>query len=309
MIPPQLLTEKHRREDRSSPFGVGLEVSDPLPVRCGKSEQPQNQRGQRRDEQQGFEALGVLRSRVTQREPESVALEVADGLLDLHALGVDALDAGAGPAMMRQRGGEQPRRSVHLSILRATSSALARPARARAPGAHQIQPAPVPVLARQTSPPDMAHPRGGLWVQRMDVAPAPCFRSQVFDAVANPPDPVPSECFDVAKPWTAESRVGDDDRPTALGQARLQLVQEPPVSPGIVVAAHRMHFFVDRNRSPLHRYRRLEDELLVREPAVGPIDEDHWTCDPSEHRPRQGAIDALSFLMQVPIAQQSVHGP
>ena len=88
----------------------------------------------------------------------------------------------------------------------------------------------------------------------------------------------------------------------------MQSMQESPVSPGIVVRAHRMHFFVDRNRSPLHRHRRLEDELLGRERAVGPIDENHRTHDPSQHRPRQGAIDALSFLMQVPIAQQSVHG-
>ena len=74
MVSPQLLTEEHCREDGSSPFGVGLEVSEPLAVGGGKSEQPQNQSGERRDEQQGFEALGALRSRVTQREPESVAL-------------------------------------------------------------------------------------------------------------------------------------------------------------------------------------------------------------------------------------------
>ena len=47
--------------------------------------------------------------------------------------------------------------------------------------------------------------------------------------------------------------------------------------------------------------------LLVRERAVGPIDENRRTRDPSEHRPRQVVIDAMPFSMQVAIAQQSVH--
>ena len=51
-----------------------------------------------------------------QSESEAVAFEVANDLLDLHALSVHVLDAGAGAAVMRQRGGEQPRGSVRLSI-------------------------------------------------------------------------------------------------------------------------------------------------------------------------------------------------
>ena len=81
----------------------------PLPLAGGESQQPQNQRGQRGDEQQCFEALGAFRSSVAQSESPSVALEVANGLFDLHALGVDALYARAGSSVMRQRGGEQPR--------------------------------------------------------------------------------------------------------------------------------------------------------------------------------------------------------
>ena len=151
------------------------------------------------------------------------------------------------------------------------------------------------MLARQTSPADMAHPCGGLPVQRMDVAPASRFRSQVFDAVSNPPDPVPSKRLDIAKPRPAESGVGDDDGATALGQDGLQPMQESPVGPRVVVAAHRMHLFVDRNRSPLHRHRGFEDEVLVRQRAVGPVDENHRSRDPSQHRARQGAIDTVSF--------------
>ena len=41
--------------------------------------------------------------------------------------------------------------------------------------------------------------------------------------------------------------------------------------------------------------------------TVGPVDENHRTRDTSQHRPRQGAINTVSFPMQVPIAQQSVH--
>ena len=76
MVSPQLLTEEHRGKDRSAPFGVGLEVSDPLAVGGGKSEQPQNQRGERRDEQQGFEALGAFGAYVAQCEPESLATTI-----------------------------------------------------------------------------------------------------------------------------------------------------------------------------------------------------------------------------------------
>lgn len=174
---------------------------------------------------------------------------------------------------MRQRRGEQPSGLVHLSILRATGSALARSARSTTKGAHQIQPAPVPMTARQTPHADMAHTRRGLSVQRMDEAPAPRFRSQVLDAISNPPDPVPSKHLDIAKPRTPESRIGHYDGPAAFGQNGLQSMQESPVGPGIVLRAHRMHFFVDRNRSSLHRHRHCEDELLVCQRAVGPIDE------------------------------------
>ena len=66
MIAPHLLTEEHCREHESAPLGVGLEVSDPLPLGSGETQQPQNQRGERGDEQQGFETLGALRSRVVQ---------------------------------------------------------------------------------------------------------------------------------------------------------------------------------------------------------------------------------------------------
>ena len=154
----------------------------------------------------------------------------------------------------------------------------------------------------------MTHARGGLSVQRMGEAPAPRLRFQVFDAIANPPDPVPSKRLDIAKPRSAESGIGHHDGPATLGQNGLQSMQESPVGPGGVVAAHRMHFFVDGNRSPLDRHRGLEDELLVRKRAVGPIDENHRTRDTTQYRPRQGAIDIVSFPMQMTIAEQSVYG-
>lgn len=71
--------------------------------------------------------------RVTQREPESMAFEVANGLLHLRAPGVDALGASTGAAVMMQRGGARPRGSVRVSILRATRSALARSTRSTTP--------------------------------------------------------------------------------------------------------------------------------------------------------------------------------
>ena len=57
MVTPQLLAKEDRGENLSAPFGIGLEVSSPLAVGGGKPKQPQNQRRQRGDEQQGFEAL------------------------------------------------------------------------------------------------------------------------------------------------------------------------------------------------------------------------------------------------------------
>ena len=50
---------------------------------------------------EGYEAR-----RVAQREFAAVAIEVANGLLDLHALSTDALDSGTGAAVRGQRGGE-----------------------------------------------------------------------------------------------------------------------------------------------------------------------------------------------------------
>ena len=183
-----------------------------------------------------FEVLGAFRACVEQREPEAVALEVADGVLVLHALSVDAFDPGTGAAVMRQRSGEEPWGCVHLSIRREASSAFARSARSTTKGTHQIQPAPVLVTARQTPHADVTHGRRGLSVQRMDEAPAPCLRSQVPDAIANPPDPVPSKRLDIAKPRSAESGIGHHDGSEALGQDGLQSMQESPVGPGIVVA-------------------------------------------------------------------------
>ena len=245
MIAPQLLTEKHRRQDAPAPFGVGLKMSSPLSIGGGKTQQPQDERSRCSEEQQSFEALGALHSRVTQREPQSVAFEVANGLLDQHTLCVDSLDPGTGSAVMRQRSGEQPRGLVHPTILRATSSALATSVRSTAKGTHQIQPAPVPVAAQQTLDADVAHARRGLSVQRMDEAPATRFRPHVLDVMSNPPDAVSSRGFDIAKPRPAESRIGHHDGPGALGQDGLRPMQESPVDPGIVEAVHRMHYFVE----------------------------------------------------------------
>ena len=111
MVAPQFLVKELRGEDGPAPFGVGLEVPGPFPVGASKTEKPQNERSHGSDEQLRFEALGTFRSNVAQRESEAVALEVANGLLDLHASGVDTFDAGGGAAVMRQRRGKQPRGS------------------------------------------------------------------------------------------------------------------------------------------------------------------------------------------------------
>ena len=42
MVAPQLLAEEDHGQDRSVPFGVGLEVANPLPVSGDESQQPQN---------------------------------------------------------------------------------------------------------------------------------------------------------------------------------------------------------------------------------------------------------------------------
>ena len=189
-----------------------------------------------------------------QRESPAVALKVANGLLNLHALSMDALDLVAGAAMMGQRGGEQSRDTMQLSILRTVDTAFARPARSPAIGAHQIQPTPVAVTARQTSPADVTHVRFGLSVQRVNEAPAPRLRVQVFDSLADAPNPVPPKGLHVTKPRTAESHVGDHSGATALGQHRVQPLQESPVGLRVVVASYRMHFFVDRERAGPNYY-------------------------------------------------------
>ena len=96
--------------------------------------------------------------------------------LALRALSEDTLDAGSGAAVMKQRSGKQPRGSVQQLMVRAMSTAFSGTARSATIGMDQIQPAPVPVLTRQTPQSDVAHPCGGLSVQRIDEAPASRFR-------------------------------------------------------------------------------------------------------------------------------------
>ena len=105
---------------------------------------------------------------------------------------------------------------------------------------------------------------------------------EVLNSIPNTSDPIPSLGFDIAKPRTAEFRIGDYDRATTIGQDVLQPPQNLTMSSGVVVAAHRMDLFADQNRSPLHRNRRFEHALLVRHLAA----------------------DTNSFPMQVSIAQQ-----
>ena len=70
MTSPEFLAEEYRGENVAALLSVGLEVSSPLPLAGGESQQPQNQRGQRGDEQQCFEALGAFRSSVLEPPPE-----------------------------------------------------------------------------------------------------------------------------------------------------------------------------------------------------------------------------------------------
>ena len=123
---------------------------------------------------------------------------------------------------MRQRGGEQPRGAVQLSVLRAMGSALAGSARSTVVRTHQIQPTPVAVTTRQTSPADVAHARCGLSVQRIDVTPALRLGFEVFDSITDTSDPVPPKGLHIAKPRTAEPRVGDHDGATPLELIRFR---------------------------------------------------------------------------------------
>ena len=79
------------RHNGAAPFGVGLEMPDPLAVAGGKPQPPPDERRQGGNGQQGFEALGAPGAGAAQFEAGSVAPEVANGLLDPHAPGVDAL--------------------------------------------------------------------------------------------------------------------------------------------------------------------------------------------------------------------------
>ena len=81
MVAPHLLTEKHCRENGAAPFGVGLKVPRPLPIGSDKTQQPQNERGQRSDEQQRLEVPAAFGPSIAQCETEGVAFKVANGLL------------------------------------------------------------------------------------------------------------------------------------------------------------------------------------------------------------------------------------
>lgn len=311
MVAQQFASEEHRREHAATPFGIGLEVPDPFARACREAEQPQNQRGECADEEQYFESLGLSRSRVAQCKAPAVAFEITKRFLDLHAPSVNSLDQRASPALMGQRGGEQPRRTVQSAIkpvVGAIAALFSRPARSTPIGPYEIQPTPVTVTSSKASHANMAHTWGGLSIQRIGVTPAPRLGSEVFDSVADPTDPVPAVGLDIAKPRSAETRIGDDDGSTALGQYRPQSLEKSPVGLGAVVVAHRMNFFVHRYRATPDRHRRLEHEQFPVEFAVGPIHNNDRAWNMLKQCPRQRRIHTVTFNMEMTITQQSVHG-
>src|SRR3954462_9177304 len=99
----------------------------------------------------------------------------------------------------------------------------------------------------------MVHPCGssrGEGTSRLPTAP---IFVVVFDLAENPAEPVPAERADGLKPGPPETRVGDEDGPTALGQEVLQSLKELAVGFGCVVVLQGINLLVQREGSSPHR--------------------------------------------------------
>jgi hypothetical protein len=89
------------------------------------------------------------------------------------------------------------------------------------------------------------------------------------------------------------NRIGDDDRPTAFGQHRLESQKELAVRSRAVVPLHWVDLLVQRDGAATGGGSGLDHQPPSTRRHVGPIDDDHRVFDSSQQSPGDRAIDPI----------------
>lgn len=82
----QLLSQEHNGKNCPVSNSVRLKVSREVLASSDQTEEPVKECSQRGDQEEYFEALAVAAPGVSETESPAMVLDVAKGLLDLHAL-------------------------------------------------------------------------------------------------------------------------------------------------------------------------------------------------------------------------------
>lgn len=166
-MPEHFAAQEYDREHRTSAFGVCLEVSHPSVCLGGEADQPQKKRCKSCNQQQDFAALSTATAGEGEPKAPALVLEVAEALLDLHALGVEFHHARAHAWFMGQRGGDEP--GVFVEFATATRGRTRAVGLERSPGSasgkpHQVERGAVGMFVRERAAAQVANPAGGLLV-------------------------------------------------------------------------------------------------------------------------------------------------
>jgi hypothetical protein len=244
---------QHRqRQDPSSPDRVRLIASLKAHRFRGQAEQHVENVGEGGEQQENVGARSGLRSGVAQRNPETVALRVAERLLDLHAKRVHRDDLRRTRAQGRR---QDPRLSSRSLLSFGTEVALRRTSLVLGLLTDPDDPRPEVGLTANFIRAELGRPAAGHLPEPLDVAPSFIFGGADQIQAANPGDVVPAVGQDELHPRRAEARVRHDDGRTRWENC-LHVIQEGLVHVGFHVAADPVRLGVDDERSAFVRNRR-----------------------------------------------------
>jgi hypothetical protein len=99
----ELPSDEESGEHLAPSLGVGLKVAMSLRDAAGETDEPDDERGERADQQENLQPCGGEATRVSKAEAPSMALQVTERLLDLHSLAVELLDASLAADLVGQR--------------------------------------------------------------------------------------------------------------------------------------------------------------------------------------------------------------
>jgi hypothetical protein len=236
------------------------------------ADEPQREGRQGGDRHQHRAAPGAARAAALQARAEVPALHVAEGLLDLHPLAMQAHDLLGRALGKPRRGDRQPRL---LRVARGRDGLL----RARPLAGGGLAATPLRRVVdqhEQRAQRIAAHPiarareaRRGRGPTKHGRAARPASAQAHEVPPAHPAHPTPAATLHRAVERHAEGRVRDDDRRHPRRQQLREPLQETDVHQAVVELRLRVHLLVERQRPPAHRQRGAQQSRAT-DPPSGP---------------------------------------